>query len=285
MSVKPFRFFRGELNGFYILNALLSRNDSIGAILSELVYQGSVAFTLQADVVAGQSPIRKEDLLGLGQFAGILRPIQYLINTLGSLLFSESKIVDGQQYSERALFNMMTQEFEYIRTDPSVYTTDITTQATANLRSSFVPHGAVPVGYCVIGTVLFDADGTYHPENLLSSPPIDGSHYEEYYGPNYLTLENDLENDGAMSVEMFMQFYECIQKLRQSGPSISMLLELTELFGQGYMTNIEIVSTGYYYTLYYDLDSGAGINPSALNAWLSIIARRFKNIVVQERTH
>ena len=286
MSAKPFRFFRGELNGRYIQAALLSHNEAVADIIEEIVYQASVAFALESAIVAGQSPIRDEDLLGLAQFAGILRPIQYLINYLGSMALSGRHAVGGAQYSERGLFNMATEVFDYIRDDPSTYSTDIATQATPALRCSLIPHGQAPIGYCTVDTVLFDADGTYHPENLLSSAPTDGTHYEPYYGPQFLTLENDFENDAAMPIEMFMDFYKAIVRMRANGASVAALCDLTQALTQGYVCNIEIVPTDYYYTLKYDLNSGApgGVNESALNAWLAVVAKRFKNFVVEERT-
>ena len=282
----PFRFYRGELNGYYILKVLLSRNDAAAPIIDEYIYQALMSFALEGQTSGGKLPIREEDLHGIAQFAGILSPIQYAQNNLGSIVFSASDKVGGVQYSERGLFSMLTGKFVYVRESTGAFSTDIEAQASSDLRMSMVPEGTVPLGYVAYGTDIFDASGNFIPENLLSSPPGGGVHYEEYYGDKFLTLENTFNPVLAvMSAEVFMAYYQCIVQMRQKGPSIAAILELAQILCQGYIHNIELVATDFYYTLYYDLDESIElINPiGALNSWLSVISKRFKNIVVQLR--
>ena len=182
----PFRFFRGELNGYYLLNALTSRNAAVREILDELVYQARFAWKLESEITNGELPIRDEDLVGLAKFAGVFKPIQYRQNTTGSITFTESKIVGGAQRSERGLFNMVKEKFEYIRTERDDYETDISVESSSARRETMVPPGTPPVGYVPMGVNIFRDDGSVITENILSEPPTDGTPYVEYYGPKYL---------------------------------------------------------------------------------------------------
>jgi hypothetical protein len=281
----PFRFFRGELNGYYIRNFLLSRNNAIDEILAELVYHALVSWNLPGSEGAGELPIRKEDLEGIAKFAGVVRPVQYYENTLGSIRLTSSEAVGGVQYSERGLFDMSTELFDFVRTDDGVYATDIAVEASPTKKMSLVPHGTVPLGYVAYGTDLFDSDGNIIPGNLLSSPPSGGVPYDPYYGPNFLTLENSFTSSSSMSDEMFMLYYECVMRIRQNGASIAELLYLTDLLCSGYVYDLEVVPYTYYYQLYYSLNTGMDLDNKGgrLATWLRIIEKRFPDFTVVER--
>lgn len=282
---QPFRFYRGELNGFYVLAILLSHNDAVSAILAELAYQALMSFAIGTDVPEGRVEIRDADLSGLARFSGVLHPAEYGQENQGSIVFTDSHVVDGVQYSERGLYNMLSKNIEFVRDDAGVYGTDIATLASSNLRMSFVPPGTAPVGYLPLGVELFDSDGNIIPGALLLAPPANG-HYEEYYGPNFLTLENVFTSSaGNMTTDIFMNYYESIRQLRRDGPSLDKLLSLTEIICQGYVCNLELVATSYYYTLYYDINTGVDLpNPTgAFNAWIDVLSKRFKNVIVELR--
>jgi hypothetical protein len=281
----PFRFFRGELNGYYILAFLLSRNSAIADILAELVYQALVAWALPGSEGSGELPIRDDDLTGIAQFAGIVRPVQYYQNVLGSLQFTDSHIVAAQEYSERGLYNMTNESFDFVRTDPSIYADDIVTAASANERMSVVPHGTAILGYEALGSPLFDSAGAFIPANLLSSPPGGGVPYSEYYGDKFLTLENDFTTAAYMSITMFKSYYECVMRIRKEGASIKELLFLTQLLCEGYVYDLEVVPYLHYYKLYYSVNAASSVDNKhgRFATWEKVIEKRFPDFVTVER--
>ena len=210
---QPFRFYRGELNGFYVLAILLSHNDAVSAILAELAYQALMSFAIGTDVPEGRVEIRDADLSGLARFSGVLRPVEYGQENQGSIVFTDSHVVDGVQYSERGLYNMLSKNIEFVRDDAGVYGTDIATLASSNLRMSLVPHGTARSGTCRSELSYSIARATLFPSALLLAPPAHG-HYEEYYGPNLLTLENVFTSSaGNMTTDIFMKYYKSIRQL------------------------------------------------------------------------
>ena len=282
----PFRFFRGELNGFYLLNALTSRNAAVAEILNELVYQAKFAWKLESEITDGEMAIRDEDIIGLAKFAGVFKPIQYRQNTTGSITFTESKIVGGAQRSERGLFSMLKEKFEFIRTEKDDYETDISVEASSARRETMVPPGAVPVGYVPMGVNIFREDGSVITENILSAPPTDGTPYVDYYGPKYLFYQETFNGEAEMPIELFKSFFECVMRLRYNGVSVKEFLNLTKLLCEDYVYDIEIVPQMHYSVVYYmlNLDSKIEGRTGKIAAWDIVVTQRFKNFVLIERT-
>jgi len=281
----PFRFFRGELNGYYIRKFLLSRNDAIADILAELAYQARMVWKLRGETTEGEDPIRDSDLLGIARTTGVNRPIQYLESTVGSIKPTESKIVNGKQRSERGLYSVVYEDFVFVRTANDGYADDIVTEATSTMRMSLVPHGQAPVGYVPYGTDIFDAQGNLIPGRLLSAPPQDGTPYTEYYGDKFLFFEEVFHTNNSMSIDMFKAYYECIARLRRVGSSFEELMYLTELFGEGYIYMLELVPKDHYYILRYSLDTSVLVpnRSGRFAAWQRIVEKRFPDLVVTER--
>lgn len=279
-----FRFFRGEFNGIFARAFLLSRNNAVQDMLDELVYHATVVWKLPGDESAGESPIREEDIVNLAKFAGIPRPLQYVENTVGSLRFTSSNVVGGKQRSERGLFNTVKEGFDFVRTANDSYSTDIATEASGTKRMSMVPEGTAPVGYVPHGVSIFEEDGTLIPGNILSEPPTDGTPYTPYYGEKYLFTEETFITDTEMRIDMFMAYYECIMRIRRSGASVVELLYLTELFGEGYIKDLEIEQVSWYYILHYSLSDDIVLaNKSGrLAAWRTIMSKRFKDFILSE---
>lgn len=282
----PFRFFRGELNGFYLRNVLTCQNQAVLEILNELVYQSKFVWKLESEITAGEIAVRDEDIIGIAKFAGVFKPVQYRQNTTGSITFTESKIVGGAQRSERGLFSMLKEKFEYIRTEKDDYATDISTEASSARRETMVPPGAVPVGYVPMGVNIFREDGTVITENILSAPPTDGTPYVDYYGPKYLFYQETFNGEAEMPIELFKSFFECVMRLRYNGVSVKEFLTLTELIVEDYVYDIEIVPQGHYSVVYYTINPDSEIEgrTGRMAAWDIIVSQRFKNFVLIERT-
>lgn len=282
----PFRFYRGELNGFYLLNLLTSRNAAVSAIVDELIYQSNMTWKLEEEIVGSEIAIRDSDLVGIAKFAGVLKSYQMQQSQVGSIMFTGSTVVNGVQRSERGLFNMAREKFEYVRTAQDDYPTDISTDASSAKRATLVPSGLAPVGYVAYGTDLYREDGTVIAENILASPPVDGTPYTAYYGPNYLVFEETFNLETEMDTSVFKKFFECIMRLRYGGVSIKELMYLTNTLTEGYVYDIEIVPTAYYYTVYYSVNNDLDIENrlGKLSAWEIVVGERFKNFVLVKRT-
>jgi hypothetical protein len=281
----PFRFYRGELNGFYLLKFLLSRNDSVDDIISELVYHAKMVWKLSGEEVAGELPAREDDVVGIAKMAGILRPYQYIENNIGSIRFTDSHIVGGAERSERGLFDVVNERFVFAHVDSDEYAEDIFVEATSSLKMSLVPDDQVPVGYVPYGVDIYDAAGVLIPGNILSSPPVDDTPYSEYYGEKFLHTEEIFTSEAEMPIDMFKLYYECIMRIRSNGASIAELLNLTEIICADYVTGIEVVQTSYYYTLSYDINTASSIDNKSgrFATWLAVCEKRFKDFVITER--
>jgi hypothetical protein len=281
---KPFRFFRGELNGYYILALLLSKNDAANDILDELIYQATFRWKLPSEITGNEAPIREEDLLGIAKFAGVDRPVQYLKSTQGSERLTESHIVSGKERSERGLYDPISDSIVFLHVDSDDYVDDIVTQASANARMGLVPHGQAVVGYVAYGTTLFDSSGNIIPGALLASPPGGGTPYTEYYGTSFLFLEETFNTDIDMDIAMFKAYFEHVQKMRLGTGAIAELLDMTMLLCSDYLVNLELVPSGYSYILYYSLAPSSVDNKEGrIATWQRIISKRFKDITTVER--
>lgn len=286
MAKVPFRFMRGELlNGFYIRNFLLCKNKAVQYLINELAYQALFQWKLEGEITAGEVAIRPDDLTNFAKFSGIFRPMQYRQHTLGSIRFSESKVVAGAERSERGLFNMSKEKMEYVRTDKDSYLTDISREASAQKRQTLVPDGMAPVGYVKLGTDLYMPDGTIIWANVLPTPPTDGSPYTEFYGENFLTFEETFNGLSEMATETFMSYYQSLKRIEYNGPSIYEFLFLTKLFCDTYVYDIEIIANDHYYNVYYslNLDSDVDNKPGRFSAWKLTVEQKFKLFVLIER--
>lgn len=286
MAKKPFRFMRGELlNSVYVRHFLLCKNSAVQYLIDELVYQALCQWKLESEITAGEMAARSEDIVNLAKFSGIFKPIQYRQNNLGSIRFTESNIVGGAERSERGLFNMRTEQVEFVRTAQDDYPTDIVNETTSRRRQTLVPTGTVPVGYVKYGTDIYNPDGSIIWANILPEPPTDGSPYTEFYGENFLTFEETFNGNSEMSTDMFLRYHDSLKRINYNGPSVAEFLYLTRLFCEDYVYNIEIVREEYYYNVYYtlNLDTTIDNRSGRLSAWSLIVSQKFKLFVLIER--
>ena len=274
LQVKQFfRFFREELNGFFIYRLLTCANLAINDFLDEFIYQRFFLWLLPGET---DFPIRDEDIINLGYFAGMSRPLLYGQTTLGSIYFTGSNPLN-----HRGLLNMDTEHFEYIPDAPG----DIVAFATPQLRMSMVPKGQPILGYVRWDTPFYNEDGSIISSALLSTPPTDGTPYSEWYGEEFLTLERYTNQTSILPIELYKRLLEAIQWIRYNGSNIISFLEITEILGQGYITGIEIVPNGRYYIVFYDLDQGAvnGYWIQRTLIWEYVISQKFKLFITEPR--
>lgn len=246
-----FRYLRGELlNGFYIrkLNLVANNLPSLSTLKTELLYWMNVQFDTQDE----DYPIRKTDLKGIVQVAGILSIRGVSGRLLGWFRLSESYLVAEKQRSERGLLRQSSGELEYVRTEQDEYPTDISTLATSTLpdalRQALIPDGTVPIGF-IWGDAaevmlengmldeqylhetppegyLFD-EGTgewYWPLDYQTDPP---PIYAPWYGNQFLALANSYPLTTTLSDDLLMFLFLAQQRIKYNGLGLLYLFEAT----------------------------------------------------------
>jgi hypothetical protein len=274
----PFRFFRGELNGYYIYRLVTFFNKAVQEILDELVYHALVRWKLEDEITAAEMAIRDEDVINIGKIAGLFQPRVFSKVSLGSTYFTQSHIVDGKQRSERGLIDMELESFRFLRGEHDEYPDDIVNEASEQLRMGMVPSGVKPIGYVRFDTPLYNEDGTIIWDNVLEEPPTDGTPYIPFYGEKFLVHEEFFSRETPLTVDIFKLLLECMQRIRRNGPSVTSLLEITRILGEGYVYDLEIVPQMPYYICYYRLNEDAAVTnrERRFGAWQNICGQKFK---------
>jgi hypothetical protein len=274
----PFRFFRGELNGYFLYRLVTFMNKAITDILDELVYHALFQWKLESEITSGEMAIRDEDIINIAKIAGLFQPRVFGVASLGSTYFTQSHIVNGKQRSERGLMDMDMESFRFVREHLDEYPDDIVNEASEKLRMGLVPEGTEPVGYVPYGTPLYNEDGSIIWENLLSRPPDDGTPYAPFFGEKFLVHEEFFVQELPLTVDVLKLLLECAQRIRRDGPSIGSLLEITRILGEGYIHDLVIEAHSRYYVCYYRLDENKLVfnRERRFAAWRNICRQKFK---------
>jgi hypothetical protein len=252
---QPFRFFRGEFNGFFLYRLVIFLNRTVKDIIDEIVYQTIFQWKTEEESSLQEMPIRDEDIINIGKIAGIFQAFGKFDTNIGSIYFTPSHIVNGVERSERGLINMDREIFEYAHVEADDYPDDIVNEATSRKRVSLVPPGVEPIGYVAMGTPLFNTDSTIIWDNVLPEPPADTA-FVPFFGEKYLVAEEQFILETSLTAPMLMLLIECLQKVRWHGPSIALFMEITSILGEGYIYDIEIVLKLLY-------TAGSALNSSA----------------------
>lgn len=204
MSKALFRFLRGELNGYYVTRL----NDLLNASTKDIK-------TFFCDFQAQQFEFGKislETLYNLGKFASIFLLRLKSAETMTALYLTDSFIKYGIEFSERGLYNVPLEQFEFfhteddsgayfvfVRTTQEQYEDDIDTLTDYRKRATMVGDVAVQGYISSEATDIFDSVGNVKPEFILATPPS-GVAYSEFYGDNFLYLSegDDSEADNLI---------------------------------------------------------------------------------------
>lgn len=248
-----FRFLRGELNGWYLIQI----NDAINLTMKEVK-----AFFTKWNNMQFNDEMPEEYVKGLGLFAGVYVPIVD-ISYQFYMFMSESYVVNGVQRSERGLFNTNLERFEFVHTEQDDYAEDINTLATSTLKSSLVGDETV------LGYISEDAenvllpDGTVNPDVILETPPSNKA-YTEYYGNQFLFLEESAsEVNAELEKELYRQLSEAMQSVRYNHDNLISLCKIIELLcpnGFIKITDVESNVTGGYLIIKYMKDLNVDID-------------------------
>lgn len=279
MSKAFFRFLRGELNGFYITNL-----HNVCNTVTQDIKRFVIAFYKQR---FAHGEIEKEVLYNLGKFAGIFIPRIPLSEIRATIHFSESDVVDGQEYSERGLYLPDDEDFKYeMETPDETGLPDINTLATPDQRSSMVGTES-PEGYIAYDVEHpVDDEGMVRPEAVTPSPPANKA-YSEFYGDEFLFLSEAERTYLPISYAIYLELFKSIQWIRYNGVSVASLARITELLcpqGLVIINSITVSNEGNRWLLDYTVDMDVDINlkTDRLNMLLYIIRIKFPQIEAVE---
>jgi len=310
---RPFRFFRGELNG-WLLNKVCTFLNSYfdgEGMNEELVYNATFQWKLPEEVGAGETAIREEDIFNIGKVAGLFGPMWYIRTNMGSIRFTERTTGrSGQEISERGLFDMNAEQFKFYNDGVAHgdFANDINRHATKWTRSTHpdsrspasVP-GRVPLGWVEAGEKLYRDNGTINEEVLHWYPsddhpdgsnPPEGTVYVDWYGEEFLTFEHMYSMKLPLDVETFKALLEAVQRIRYNGTSVLLFLDITEILGGGYIYEIEIVQHEEdgvkkdWYDVWYDLNTSAAtlVRERKYLAWQNVVKMKFKHFKLHYRS-
>ena len=282
MYVKQFfRWLIAELDGFYVQTVGYFLNNCVDSIKRLFLYFKQLTLVLPDDVVDGQSAFTYDDLLGVGAIAGVYPPYVTAESILGSLQGTQSKIINGVQRSERGLYDVENEAFEFIRTERDEYSTDINTEASETRLTSLVEPGAQILGYIPESAKLFDSEGNM---DLSVIVPEAGTEevYQPWFGAKYMYLAEVFLLQQAINYEVFYKLFIVMQKIRYNGASIKTFLDITELLMEDYIQDITFVSYGSYINVEYTQNGASELrNRTALTyIWKYCIQHKFPQIVV-----
>ena len=275
MSKAFFRFLRGELNGFYITNinqALVEYSADIRRFLLQFHEQQFNLEKMSADT-----------LYNLGKFASVFLPRRRVSEVRSAIYMTESHEVDGEEYSERGLFNTETELFEFKHTGQGQYP-DINTLATDTKRSSLVGDEST-LGYLAEDeTDVLDDNGNVRPEKILASPPANKA-YSDFHGNQFSFLAEGGTTWENVSPSLFIELFKALQWVRYNGKSLKALVRITELLCPQGLVRIGAIENGgacIYVHYVYNPDVPITSKESRLSLLQYIVSLKFKQVVLTE---
>lgn len=255
MSKQFFRFLRGELNGYYLTRLNDSCNKFSESLKSLLSYFRTMQFKTDTEVEEGETPISSADLQGLSVITGALAPYVLQDSLIGSVRFTASHKVNGEEYSERGLFSPADEVFNFVRTTQQEYSDDINTLTNSEARSTFVENGRQPLGYFPEGEDVIKEDGTIDETKLLPAPRPNHAD-APYYGNGFLYLAEESPVLAITSNTVLLYVIRAMQWVRYNGMSIASLAKFAEIICPNFLfiTSIDWDSHYAFATVSYGID-------------------------------
>ena len=276
MSKAFFRFLRGELNGFYLKslsNTLTASTKNTKALLMNF-----------KNMQFKEGMIDDTTLLNIGKFASVFPLNLAQTESLTSLRMSDSKKVDGFEYSERGLYSTIQEIFNYYHLTQE--SDDINTLATEEERSSLVG-GEEVIGYIAEDEIdVIDSQGKVKTEKILYEVP-EGKAYSEFYGNKFLFLSEGEEVYSKTSNEIFLNLYKALQYIRYNGVSLKSLVNLVSLICPHGLIKIEKIKVAVdknHFNVYYNYNTEVNVTYKAQRKALLelLVAEKFKQVVLVE---
>lgn len=234
-----FRFLRGELNGFYLQKLNEVNNVYSESVKSFLSYFARMQFKTEDELEEGETAIDNAMIKGIGITAGAFPPYVMQESLSSALRFTGSHIVNGKEYSERGLYNIEGQAFNFVRTDEQEYDTDINTLSSSSDRSSLVEKDRVPVGYFPEGENVIRDDGSLDYSKLMSSPRPNHAD-APFYGDNFLYLSENYPVLAITDMKVMLYVIEAMQWVRYNGMNVASLAQFAKIICPNFLFILDI---------------------------------------------
>lgn len=276
MSKLFFRWLRGEINGAYLTNFYDALNLEVKEVKDFLVNFKTMQFN---DTMSSTT------LFNLGKFASVFIPRYTTPEKTGSMTFSESYVVDGEEYSERGLYDTEREKFDYVHTTQEEGLSDINTLATETNRSSLVGDEAVRGYIASSNTDVLNDEGKVKPSVILSEPPS-GEAYSEFYSDDFLFLSEGAGiNYSNINSDLYVNIYKALQWIRYNGVSLKSLLRITSILcPEGFVkiNSIVLAEDNKHYIIYYVADESSTVTNKVQRLYLLdyLIQLKFKQFIL-----
>lgn len=234
-----FRFLRGELNGFYLQKLNEVNNVYSESVKSFLSYFARMQFKTEDELEEGETAIDNAMIKGIGITAGAFPPYVMQESLSSALRFTGSHIVNGKEYSERGLYNIEGQAFNFVRTDEQEYDTDINTLSSSSDRSSLVEKDRVPVGYFPEGENVIRDDGSLDYSKLMPSPRPNHAD-APFYGDNFLYLSENYPVLAITDMKVMLYVIEAMQWVRYNGMNVASLAQFAKIICPNFLFILDI---------------------------------------------
>lgn len=285
MSKAFFRFLRGEINGFYLTNIHNVLNTLTEEDKTFLAHFNNMVFKNPEELKGEEYPIGSEMIKGIGTIAGVFRPRVTSDSFSGTLRMTTSKVVDGVERSERGLFNMEEESFDFVRTNQDVYNTDINTEADNGHRTSMNSNTDEVKGYLASGETNIKEDGSVDLDKVLVSPPANKA-YSEFYGVDHLYLSESENVYAHISPPVLLNLIKALQWIRYNGASIESLCRVTEILCPDFVKIDSIDWTNVIYSIVtYTVDSTAIVDNKQMKieALKFLLRMKFPQMILVEQ--
>lgn len=164
---------------------------------------------------------------------------------------SESDIVDGEEYSERGLFNIPdSNDLE-----------DINDLATIKSRSSLIGDEEV-IGYISSEAEdVLDDEGNIRTEFVLPTPPSNVA-YSDFYGDKFLILSEAKTSCSNLDSALFIELFKAFQIVSYNGASLTSFCKIVDIIcpeGLVKISDIQPALDGKHLIAYYVYDESIDI--------------------------
>lgn len=278
MAKAFFRFLRGELNGFYLTAVHNTLNLSTKEIKDFLFLYKRQQFDINT--------IFTENLYGIGRFASVFLPRKPTSESRSAIYLSNSHKVDGKEFSERGLFDVNTEVFDFKHTDENITSPDINTLATDEKRSSLVGDEPV-IGYIVEGERdVLDDNGKVREEKLVYTPPVNKA-YSDFHGNQFSFLSEGVTVYENVSPQLYIELFKTMQWVRYNGASLATLARIVEVLcpqGLVTLTGINVADNGKYLQIHYTYNGDVPVTDKEqrLSLFQYLIETKFKQTILVE---
>ena len=207
MAKSIFRYLRGEINGYYLNNIHNTVEKEVTDIKDFFTDFYNQQFQLDK--------ISSKTLFNIGKFASVFLPRRPLSESTTSIYMSESKVVDDTEFSERGLYNIENEKFNFYHLNLNSYgvfyfkhtseeeTEDINTLSSPYMKSSLIGDESL-LGYVSESvTNLYNSDGTIDMSKVTENPPENVA-YNRVYGDNFSVLSEGEDTDLDLNIRIVL---------------------------------------------------------------------------------